>query len=121
MSPLMQIRVVAKVFMIYANEFCKKNYVLISSLNDSYFIISFSGHGFSSAPDKPKSYTFKKLLHDTQTIFDHFIPRNRECIVIGHSYGCSMAAALTRSRQGLLLDNGSSSFFVIIRLEGYFQ
>jgi len=56
------------------------------------------GHGFSSAPDKPKSYTFKKLLHDTQTIFDHFIPRNRECIVIGHSYGCSMAAALTRSR-----------------------
>merc|ERR1712223_899381 len=56
------------------------------------------GHGFSSAPDRPKSYTFKKLLQDTQTIFDHFIPRNRECIVIGHSYGCSMAAALTRSR-----------------------
>ena len=57
-----------------------------------------AGHGFSSAPDRPKSYTFKKLLQDTQTIFDHFIPRNRECIVIGHSYGCSMAAALTRSR-----------------------
>ena len=62
------------------------------------FILFLSGHGFSSAPDKPKSYTFKKLLLDTQTIFDHFIPRNRECIVIGHSYGCSMAAALTRSR-----------------------
>ena len=96
-------------------------FLLDDLLNDSDFIISFSGHGFSSAPDKPKSYTFKKLLHDTQTIFDHFIPRNRECIVIGHSYGCSMAAALTRSRQGLLLDNGSSSFFVIIRLGGHFQ
>ena len=57
----------------------------------------FTGHGFASAPDRPKSYTFKKLLCDTQTIFDHFIPRNRECIVIAHSYGCSMAAALTRS------------------------
>jgi hypothetical protein len=33
------------------------------------------GHGFSSAPDRPKSYTFVKLLRDTLTIFDHFIPR----------------------------------------------
>ena len=79
--------------------------------NISNFLIYFSGHGFSSAPDKPKSYTFKKLLHDTQTIFDHFIPRNRECIVIGHSYGCSMAAALTRSRQGLLLATGRTRYF----------
>ena len=101
MSVRVNMVIFAKKFLIYANEFCKKKYILISSLNDSYFINYFSGHGFSSAPDKPKSYTFKKLLHDTQTIFDHFIPRNRECIVIGHSYGCSMAAALTRSRQGL--------------------
>ena len=56
------------------------------------------GHGFSSAPDKPKSYTFPKLLRDVLTIFDHFVPRSRECIVIAHSYGCSLAAALTRSR-----------------------
>ena len=56
------------------------------------------GHGFSSAPDKAKSYTFSKLLRDLLTIFDHFVPRTRECIVIGHSYGCSMAAALTKSR-----------------------
>ncbi len=56
------------------------------------------GHGFSSAPDKAKSYTFVKLLRDTLTIFDHFIPRGREVVLVGHSYGCSLAAALTRSR-----------------------
>ena len=56
------------------------------------------GHGFSSAPDKPKSYTFPKILRDILTIFDHFIPRSREVVVVGHSYGCSMAAALARSR-----------------------
>ena len=56
------------------------------------------GHGFSSAPDKAKSYAFSKLLRDTLTIFDHFVPRTRECVVIAHSYGCSMAAALTKSR-----------------------
>ena len=56
------------------------------------------GHGFSSAPDKAKSYTFNKLLRDILTIFDHFIPRSRECIIVAHSYGCSMAAALARSR-----------------------
>merc|ERR1711899_58660 len=56
------------------------------------------GHGFSSAPDKAKSYTFNKLLRDILTIFDHFIPRSRECTIVAHSYGCSMAAALARSR-----------------------
>ena len=56
------------------------------------------GHGFSSAPDKPKSYTFPKILRDVLTIFDHFVPRTREVVVVGHSYGCSMAAALARSR-----------------------
>mgnify|MGYP001205008508 CR=1 FL=1 len=56
------------------------------------------GHGFSSAPDKPKSYTFPKILRDILTIFDHFVARSREVVVVGHSYGCSMAAALARSR-----------------------
>ena len=62
------------------------------------YMILILGHGFSSAPDKAKSYTFNKLLRDILTIFDHFIPRSRECIIVAHSYGCSMAAALARSR-----------------------
>ena len=62
------------------------------------YMILILGHGFSSAPDKAKSYTFTKLLRDTLTIFDHFIPRSRECIIVAHSYGCSMGAALARSR-----------------------
>ena len=61
-------------------------------------IFLFLGHGFSSAPDRAKSYTFSKLLRDVLTIFDHFVPRSRECVVVAHSYGSSLAAALTRSR-----------------------
>ena len=40
------------------------------------------GHGFSSAPDRPKSYTFTKLLRDIVTIFDHFT--RYAANVVGH-------------------------------------
>jgi pimeloyl-ACP methyl ester carboxylesterase len=59
------------------------------------------GHGFSSTPDRPKAYTFTKLFRDTLTIFDHFCVsggRQNPCVVIGHSYGGSIATALARSR-----------------------
>ena len=65
------------------------------------------GHGFSSAPDKQKAYTFQKLLRDTLTVFDHFtsvsamnnsLDQPRECIVVGHSYGCAFATAISRLR-----------------------
>ena len=75
------------------------------------------GHGFSSAPDKSKSYTFKKLLRDTFVVFDHFTATSsmnlapsvtendfettlepRSCVVIGHSYGCAIAASLAKQR-----------------------
>jgi len=65
------------------------------------------GHGFSSAPDRPKSYTFTKLLRDIVTIFDHFtsvsvlnngLDTARACVVVCHGYGCALGTALTRIR-----------------------
>ena len=73
------------------------------------------GHGFSSSPDKAKSYTFKKLLKDTFVVFDHFTATSsmnmmpsgcdldsdlepRSCVVIGHSYGCAIAASIAKQR-----------------------
>ena len=75
------------------------------------------GHGFSSSPDRSKSYTFKKLLRDTFVVFDHFTLTSsmnlqgassnnefeapleaRPCVVIGHSYGCALAASLAKQR-----------------------
>lgn len=47
------------------------------------------GHGFSSAPDKKKAYSFRSLLKHATFIFDHYISmdESRRCIVIGHSFG----------------------------------
>lgn len=58
------------------------------------------GHGFSSAPDKKKNYTFKSLLKHVTLIFDNYlaVDETRRCIVIGHSFGCSLATALYRCR-----------------------
>lgn len=56
------------------------------------------GHGFSSCPDKAKAYTFTKLFKDILTIFDAYVTENRQCIVFGHSYGCSFTIALARTR-----------------------
>lgn len=60
------------------------------------------GHGFSSAPDHPKKYTFPKLLRDILTIFDHYLGAGggggRRCALIAHAYGCSFAAAVARTR-----------------------
>lgn len=69
------------------------------------------GHGFSSVPDNPKCYTFNKLFRDVLSVFDHYIPEGRKCVVVAHSYGCSFAAALARTRpssvcQLLLLASG---------------
>jgi len=56
------------------------------------------GHGFSSCPDKPKSYTFTKLFKDILYVFDTYIPDDRTCVIVGHSYGCSFSVALARAR-----------------------
>ncbi|CAG9816824.1 unnamed protein product [Phaedon cochleariae] len=53
------------------------------------------GHGFSSAPTKSSYYTFKSLLLQALTIFDHYMTNERrKCIMIGHSYGCSLVTAM---------------------------
>ena len=54
------------------------------------------GHGFSSVPDDPSSYTFSKLFRDVLTIFDHYVYEGRPCAIFAHSYGSSFAAALSR-------------------------
>ncbi|KAJ8918676.1 hypothetical protein NQ315_014996 [Exocentrus adspersus] len=60
------------------------------------------GHGLSSAPDKSKCYTFSNLILQTLTIFDHYMTdTKRKCILIGHSFGCSLFTAIYphRSKQ----------------------
>lgn len=54
------------------------------------------GHGFSSVPNQPKEYSFKNLLNIALLVFEHYIPtgQSRKCILIGHSFGCSIATAL---------------------------
>lgn len=54
------------------------------------------GHGFSSAPTKSSFYHFKNLLLQLIAVFDYFMEKEekRKCVLIGHSYGCSLATAL---------------------------
>ncbi|KAK7078439.1 Protein abhd8 [Halocaridina rubra] len=56
------------------------------------------GHGLSSAPRDPSQYTFAQMLDHVMLVFDLFVPQGRKCVVIGHGYGCSIAAALARGR-----------------------
>lgn len=56
------------------------------------------GHGLSSAPKDPSQYTFSQMLDHITLVFDLFVPQGRKCVVIGHGYGCSLAAALARGR-----------------------
>ncbi|XP_067002712.1 uncharacterized protein [Anabrus simplex] len=56
------------------------------------------GHGYSSAPDRAAAYTFHHLLKDALDLFDKFIGENKICVIIGHAYGCSLAAAMARYR-----------------------
>lgn len=43
------------------------------------------GHGLSFAPNNKKSYHFKEILRDLETVFDIYCKRSN--IIIGHSYG----------------------------------
>ncbi|EFA11067.2 protein ABHD8 isoform X2 [Tribolium castaneum] len=76
--------------------------VIHTLANKGYEVIApdMLGHGFSSAPNKPNSYTFHNLLIHAITIFDHYTASDdkRKCILIGHSYGCSIVTALYRHR-----------------------
>ncbi|XP_059490621.1 uncharacterized protein LOC132205538 [Neocloeon triangulifer] len=56
------------------------------------------GHGFSSAPNSSKAYSFACLLQDALQIFDTYVTGNKKCVLITHGYGCSFGAAVTRYR-----------------------
>ena len=56
------------------------------------------GHGFSACPDSAKAYTFSRLFKDILAIFDAYVSEERRAVVFGHSYGCSFAVALARTR-----------------------
>ncbi|KAK5639123.1 hypothetical protein RI129_011615 [Pyrocoelia pectoralis] len=58
------------------------------------------GHGFSSIPDQAEAYKFKNLLKYTLALFDQYVgcDESKSSIVIGHSFGCSLATALCRYR-----------------------
>ncbi|CAH0561772.1 unnamed protein product [Brassicogethes aeneus] len=75
--------------------------ILIDTLvNKGFEVIApdLLGHGFSSAPDMESLYTFESLLLQLITIFDHYMIDKKKCIVIGHSYGCSLSTALYQHR-----------------------
>ncbi|KAF5293318.1 hypothetical protein FQR65_LT10983 [Abscondita terminalis] len=58
------------------------------------------GHGYSSIPNQAEAYRFRNLIKYTLNIFDHYVgcDDTRNAIVIGHSFGCSLATALCRYR-----------------------
>lgn len=56
------------------------------------------GHGLSSAPDSANLYTFHAFLQDLLCIFDRFVVEGRTAVILGHGYGCSIAAAIARYR-----------------------
>ncbi|XP_060515892.1 protein ABHD8-like isoform X2 [Cylas formicarius] len=89
---------------------------LISNLSSKGFEVAapdMLGHGYSSAPKKSSYYTFKNLLLQLIEIFDYYMgnDKKRKCILIGHSYGCSLITALYPHRalqisQLILLSSG---------------
>ncbi|XP_050314447.1 uncharacterized protein LOC126748938 isoform X2 [Anthonomus grandis grandis] len=71
------------------------------------------GHGFSSAPNKASCYQFKNLVNQFSTVFDYYMKKEnqRKCVLIGHSYGCSIITALyptraTKIAQLILISGG---------------
>lgn len=54
------------------------------------------GHGFSCTPDNKKAYHFSEILTDMEAVFDKYCKRQN--ILVGHSYGCAFAAAISRRR-----------------------
>lgn len=71
------------------------------------------GHGYSSAPNRASLYHFKSLLTQIMQVFDNFMKEEdeRKCILIGHSYGCSLITALyphraTKIAQLVLISGG---------------
>lgn len=82
----------ADVWWIVINSLVHKGYEIVAP--------DMLGHGFSSAPDKAAYYTFQNLLLQSLTIFDRYMTNNekRKCIIIAHSYGCSLATAMYQHR-----------------------
>lgn len=46
------------------------------------------GHGFSSAPNRPKDYHFDKLLKDLEAVLLHYAFKpGQKCVLVAHNYG----------------------------------
>lgn len=72
----------------------------MSLASRGYYVLAADmlGHGYSSTPDRSHLYTFNSLLADALRLFDHYTVESDKCILIGHSYGCSLVTALARVR-----------------------
>lgn len=70
----------------------------VASRGYRVFAADMLGHGYSSTPDRPALYTFDSLLLDALVLFDHYTADTDKCILIGHSYGCSLVTAIARVR-----------------------
>lgn len=70
----------------------------VASRGYRVFAADMLGHGYSSTPDRPALYTFDSLLLDALVLFDHYTTDTDKCILIGHSYGCSLVTAIARVR-----------------------
>ena len=76
------------------------------------------GHGESTEPKSKESYEFLEMAGDALLVFDSYVNNNKNaennCIVIGHSYGCSFATYLAQSRPNivsrLVLISGGSPY-----------
>ncbi|KAF7269563.1 hypothetical protein GWI33_017453 [Rhynchophorus ferrugineus] len=95
----------AEVWSILMHSFSMKGFEVVAP--------DIIGHGFSSAPTKAGCYQFKNLLLQLITVFDYFMEKEekRKCVLIGHSYGCSLITALyphkaTKIAQLVLISGG---------------
>lgn len=55
------------------------------------------GHGLSSAPDRQQDYCFRQLTRHALRVVEAVVPHSARCVLIGHAFGCSVAAAVARA------------------------
>lgn len=81
-----------------------KQLEFFGSLGFEAIAVDLVGHGESTEPPEYENYQFIEMATDVLYVFDTHVrkyPQNN-CVVIGHSYGCSFATYLAQSRPDLV-------------------
>lgn len=82
----------SRIWLKQLSYFSQKGYEIIA--------VDLIGHGLSSKSDDVNSYQFLEMALDVLMVFDMYA--RSENIAIGHSYGCSFATYLAKTRPSLV-------------------